>query len=129
MQRMAQLSEGQKAKVVFAYMARQNAHILLLDEPTNALDMEMIDSLAAAINDFAGGVVLVSHDMRLISQVAKEIWIVDNGVSRFEGNLWEFKMRLRREMDLDAPGGGAGGAARRRAGAGGHCCGTGCGRC
>ena len=40
MQRLAQLSEGQKAKVVFAYMARQNAHILLLDEPTNALDME-----------------------------------------------------------------------------------------
>jgi len=41
-------------------------------------DMESIDSLARAINSFAGGVVLVSHDMRLISQVAKEIWICDH---------------------------------------------------
>jgi len=40
--------------------------------------MESIDSLARAINSFAGGVVLVSHDMRLISQVAKEIWICDH---------------------------------------------------
>ena len=48
MQRLAQLSEGQKAKVVFAYMARQNAHILLLDEPTNALDMEVRRRRAAA---------------------------------------------------------------------------------
>jgi len=50
-------------------MAKQNAHLLLLDEPTNALDMEMIDSLAFALKNFKGGVLLVSHDMRLISQV------------------------------------------------------------
>lgn len=50
----------------------------LSDEPTNHLDMESIDSLAKAINKFSGGVVLVSHDMRLISQVAKEIWMCDN---------------------------------------------------
>jgi len=42
------------------------------------LDMESIDALADAINDFKGGIVLVSHDMRLISQVAKEIWICDH---------------------------------------------------
>ena len=42
------------------------------------LDMESIDALADAINDFNGGIVLVSHDMRLISQVAKEIWICDH---------------------------------------------------
>ena len=40
--------------------------------------MESIDALADAINDFSGGIVLVSHDMRLISQVAKEIWICDH---------------------------------------------------
>ena len=98
---MSQLSDGQKAKVVFCKMAKENAHILLLDEPTNALDMEMIDSLADAIKSFQGGVVLVSHDMRLISQVAKEIWIVDKGVTRYDGDITKFKMDLRRQMHLD----------------------------
>ena len=54
MQAMSQLSEGQKAKVVFSKMAKENAHLLLLDEPTNALDMEMIDSLADALSNFKG---------------------------------------------------------------------------
>ena len=61
-------------KVVFAKMAKENAHLLLLDEPTNALDMEMIDSLANAIKQFKGGVLLVSHDMRLISQANHIPW-------------------------------------------------------
>lgn len=100
-QPISQLSEGQKAKIVFCKMAKDNAHMLLLDEPTNALDMSMIDALAAAINDFNGGVVLVSHDMRLISQVAKEIWIVDKGVEKYRGDIKDFKMNLRRQMKLE----------------------------
>lgn len=64
---MKYLSDGIKSRVVFAMLALQNPHIILFDEPTNHLDMESIDSLAMAIKDFGGGVVLVSHDMRLIS--------------------------------------------------------------
>lgn len=76
-------------------------HILLLDEPTNHLDMESIDALAKAVNEFDGGMVLVSHDMRLISQVAKEIWICDNKtVERYKGDILSFKMDMRAQMDL-----------------------------
>jgi ABC-type multidrug transport system ATPase subunit len=96
---MDHLSDGQKSRVVLAKMAKENPHILFLDEPTNHLDMESIDSLAKAINGFSGGMVLVSHDMRLISQVAKDIWMCDNRtVTRFVGEISDFKMHLRREM-------------------------------
>jgi len=96
-QQIGHLSDGQKSRVVFAKIAKDTPHLLLLDEPTNHLDMESIDSLAKAINTFKGGLVLVSHDMRLISQVAKEIWICDNKtVTRFDGDISDFKMILKR---------------------------------
>ena len=96
---MEQLSAGQKARIVFARMAYSKPHLLLLDEPTNALDMNAIDSLARSINNFAGGVILVSHDMRLISQVAKTLWICDHKkVEEYKGDIMKFKLAMRKQM-------------------------------
>jgi len=73
----------------------------VLDEPTNHLDMESIDALAKAVNEYKGGMVLVSHDMRLISQVAKEIWICDNKrITVYKGNIQNFKMDMRDQMGI-----------------------------
>lgn len=64
--------------------------------------MESIDALAKAVNEFEGGMVLVSHDMRLISQVAKEIWICDHKtITMYRGDIQNFKMDMRAQMNLD----------------------------
>lgn len=69
---------------------------------TLGADMESIDALAKAVNDFSGGLVLVSHDMRLISQVAKEIWICDNKtVTIYKGDILNFKMDMRAQMGIE----------------------------
>ncbi|OZJ04920.1 hypothetical protein BZG36_02635 [Bifiguratus adelaidae] len=98
---IAHLSDGLKSRLVFAELALAHPHIILLDEPTNHLDMESIDSLANAIKAFTGGVVLVSHDFRLISQVAEEIWKCEGGkVDKWEGTIQEYKAALRKNVKL-----------------------------
>ncbi|VDP41179.1 unnamed protein product [Schistosoma curassoni] len=67
------LSDGQRCRIIFAWLAQKAPHLLLLDEPTNHLDIETIDSLAEAIDNFEGGLLLVSHDFRLISQVCLRV--------------------------------------------------------
>jgi len=99
--KMCELSDGQKSRVVLAKLGRDVPHILLLDEPTNHLDMESIDALAVAVNNYSGGLVLVSHDMRLISQVAKEIWICDKKtIEKYPGDIMNFKMDLRKAQGI-----------------------------
>ncbi|CAN1306741.1 ABC transporter F family member 4 [Linum perenne] len=101
---IAKLSGGQKARVVFTSISMSKPHILLLDEPTNHLDMQSIDALADALDEFTGGVVLVSHDSRLISRVCEdeeksEIWVVEDGtVKFFPGTFDEYKEELQREI-------------------------------
>ncbi|KAJ3236101.1 hypothetical protein HDU78_004847 [Chytriomyces hyalinus] len=93
---MKQLSDGQRRRVLFCYLALHTPHMFLMDEPTNALDLETIDALAEAINEYDGGVIFVTHDFRLIDQVAKEIWIVrDGGIEEFEGDIHDYKAALK----------------------------------
>jgi ATP-binding cassette subfamily F protein 2 len=93
--KMSTLSHGLQTRIVMMMIALRNPHMLLLDEPTNHLDMECIDGLARAIQKFEGGLVLVSHDFRLISQVAEEIWVCDNKtISKWPGTIQDYKAHL-----------------------------------
>jgi len=89
------LSDGLKSRLIFSIMATTNPNLLLLDEPTNHLDMECIDALADAINHFNGGIVLVSHDFRLLEKVAKTIWVVGDGrIKTWNGDIRSYKASL-----------------------------------
>lgn len=95
---MNQLSGGQRARIVFALIAQEKPHLLMLDEPTNPLDMESIDALAECLKKFQGGVIMISHDMRLISQCAQEIYICDNKkITKYNGDIMAFKMKTRKD--------------------------------
>lgn len=96
---MGTLSEGQKSRIVFALLAIDGPNMLLLDEPTNGLDIPTIDSLADAINAFTGGVVVVSHDFRLLDKIAKDIMVCENQtIRRWDGTIGEYKGHLRKKM-------------------------------
>lgn len=97
--KMSTMSDGYRTRVVMLLIALVNPHVLLLDEPTNHLDMECIDALARAINRFTGGLVLVSHDFRLIGQVAKEIWVCDKKtIAPWKGDIQSYKKHLKSEV-------------------------------
>lgn len=96
LQPIGKLSDGLKTRLVFCDIALCNPHLLLLDEPTNAADMEMIDSMAEAINNFNGGVVVISHDFRLLAKIAEEIWVVDHGLRVFDGDIRDYKTSLKK---------------------------------
>eukprot|EP01133_Synstelium_polycarpum_P019061 gene19061-22825_t len=63
------LSGGQKSRVVLSQIAWTKPHILLLDEPSNHLDIDTVDALCQALNEFQGGILMVSHDERLITMI------------------------------------------------------------
>lgn len=98
---IGQLSDGQQSRIVFGMMCMKNNNLLLLDEPTNHLDLEAIDSLADALNNFKGGMVLVSHDFRLIERVARDIWVCDKKtVKPWKGTIREYKAKLAKQMGV-----------------------------
>lgn len=97
---MRDLSGGQKARVVFVDLALSRPHILLLDEPTNNLDIETIDALIDAMNAFNGGIVVVTHDQRLIEHCECELWVVEKqSVTKWSEGFDDYKANLLREME------------------------------
>jgi len=85
------LSGGQRVRVSFARLCAEDPHLLVLDEPTNHLDIYSIDALSTALQEFAGAVVLVTHDRGLLEDVAEEVLVVhDGGVVRDTNYLPRF---------------------------------------
>jgi elongation factor 3 len=79
------LSGGQKVKVVLAASMWLNPHLVILDEPTNYLDRDGLGALTVAIDEFKGGVVIISHNREFANAVSQEKWIMEKGRLRKEG--------------------------------------------
>ncbi|KAK2107040.1 ATP-binding cassette sub- F member 1 [Saguinus oedipus] len=89
---ICKLSGGQKARVVFADLACREPDVLILDEPTNNLDIESVDALGEAINEYKGAVIVVSHDARLITETNCPLWVVEEqSVSQIDGDFEDYK--------------------------------------
>ncbi|CDK24499.1 unnamed protein product [Kuraishia capsulata CBS 1993] len=82
---MGSLSGGQLVKVVIAGAMWNNPHLLVLDEPTNYLDRDSLGGLAVAIRDWAGGVVMISHNNEFVGALCPEQWVVENGTMVTKG--------------------------------------------
>ncbi|MCC5993581.1 MAG: ABC-F family ATP-binding cassette domain-containing protein [Rhodobacteraceae bacterium] len=92
---VAQLSGGQKARLSLLLATLDAPHLLILDEPTNHLDIESREALVEALTEYTGAVVLVSHDMHLLSLVADRLWLVSGGrVTPYEGDLDSYRAFL-----------------------------------
>jgi ATP-binding cassette subfamily F protein 3 len=90
--KVAQLSGGEKARLLLGLAAFHGPHLLILDEPTNHLDIEARAALISAVNDFPGAVVLVSHDRHLLDACAERLWLVADGtVKPYEGDLDQYR--------------------------------------
>ncbi|MGZ2258123.1 ABC-F family ATP-binding cassette domain-containing protein [Roseobacter sp. A03A-229] len=100
---VGRLSGGQKARLSLLLATLDAPHLLILDEPTNHLDIESREALVEALTAYSGAVILVSHDMHLLSMVADRLWLVSNGtVKPYEDDLEAYRKML---LTVDKPSG------------------------
>ncbi|GFE64060.1 ABC-F family ATP-binding cassette domain-containing protein [Litoreibacter roseus] len=93
--KVGRLSGGQKARLSLLLATLPAPHLLILDEPTNHLDIESREALVEALTAYSGAVILVSHDMHLLSLVADRLWLVKDGrVAPYEGDLESYRKLL-----------------------------------
>ena len=98
--KVASLSGGEKARLLLGLATFFGPNMIILDEPTNHLDIDSRATLAEAINEFPGAVIMVSHDRYLIEACADRLWVVaDHAVTNFDGDLDDY-----RRMVLSARG-------------------------
>jgi ATP-binding cassette subfamily F protein 3 len=90
--KIVDLSGGQKARVSFASVQMSNPHLILLDEPTNHLDLESIEGLIEGINNFNGGIIIITHDIYLIESIknANIYQVMTNNLIKFNGDFDEY---------------------------------------
>ncbi len=92
---VGRLSGGQKARLSLLLATIDAPHLLILDEPTNHLDIESREALVEALTAYSGAVILVSHDMHLLSMVADRLWLVKDGrVAPYEDDLEAYRKLL-----------------------------------
>jgi ATP-binding cassette subfamily F protein 3 len=85
---IANLSGGEKARLLLSLATREAPQLLILDEPTNHLDIDAREALVKALADFQGAVLLITHDPHLVELVADRLWLVADGTVRpFDGDL------------------------------------------
>ncbi len=92
---VGRLSGGQKARLSLLLATLPAPHLLILDEPTNHLDIESREALVDALTAYTGAVILVSHDMHLLSMVADRLWLVKDGhVTSYDDDLQAYRKML-----------------------------------
>ncbi|MBV1868514.1 MAG: ATP-binding cassette domain-containing protein [Marinosulfonomonas sp.] len=111
---VGRLSGGQKARLSLMLATIDAPHMLILDEPTNHLDIESREALVDALTDYTGAVILVSHDMHLLSMVADRLWLVKGGrVAPYDNDLAAYRKLL---LSVDKPPKAEKPAVKKRAG-------------
>ena len=84
-------SGGERVKVSFAKMILEDINLLILDEPTNYLDINSLEVIENLLKDYDGTILLVSHDIRFIKNIAEELLIIENNkIKHFMGNYDEY---------------------------------------
>jgi ATP-binding cassette subfamily F protein 3 len=88
----ANLSGGEKARLMMGLAAFGAPNLLILDEPTNHLDIDSREALVHALNDYSGAVVLITHDRHLIEACADRLWLVADGtVEPYDGDIEDYR--------------------------------------
>ncbi len=91
----ANLSGGEKARLLLALASFHGPHILILDEPSNHLDVDSREALVHALTEYEGALILISHDRHLVEACADRLWVVRNGtVTTYDGDIGSYRAEI-----------------------------------